>query len=371
MTSGDEPSLRWEDNRLHCQGSWNVGNAGALEAAIEQLPPAGENQVALDTAALSRLDMAGAALLHHLIDGLQQGGVEVDLSGLTEPHRRLLALVQRAQAPLPPARGEELTVLQWLGRAFLEKVEHSYTYLAFVGDLSLQLLPRLLWPLRMRWGQVVHEMRVAGVHALPIIGLLTFLMGIVIAYQGGTMLEQYGANVFVIDLVVITMLREMAPLVVAIVVAGRTGSAYTAQIGTMMVTEEIDALRTLAIKPVEILAVPKVVALVIALPLITVYADLLGVLGGVFIANLFFDVSLADFMERIPQVVDPSTFWVGIVKAPVFAFLIASIGCHQGFRVHGSAAGVGRATTASVVQSIFLVIVTDAAFSIVFNRLGL
>ena len=207
--------------------------------------------------------------------------------------------------------------------------------------------------------------------ALPIVGLLAFLTGVVLAYQSGTQLSMYGANIFIVDLVGITLLRELAPLLTAIIVAGRSGSAYTAQIGTMRVTEEIDALRTLGIAPMELLVLPKLLALIILMPLLSAFADIMGVLGGMLVAKLAFGVSVADFLERFPEAVSLTNYLIGIGKAPVFAAVIALVGCYQGFQVQGGADSVGKQVTVSVVQAIFLVIVVDALFSVLFNALGI
>jgi len=194
---------------------------------------------------------------------------------------------------------------------------------------------------------------------------------VVIAYQGSDQLQRFGANIFIADLVGLSMLRELSPLLTAIIIAGRSGSAYAAQIGTMKVTEEIDALRTIGVSPQELLVLPKLLALVIALPLLTVYADVAGVFGGMIMARSKLDVSFDVFINRLGDAVRLSSFLTGIVKAPVFAAIIALVGCFQGFQVGGSADSVGRQTTLSVVQAIFLVIVADAIFSIVFNWLKL
>jgi phospholipid/cholesterol/gamma-HCH transport system permease protein len=196
-------------------------------------------------------------------------------------------------------------------------------------------------------------------------------MGIVIAYQGAAQLARFGANIYVVDLVGLSMARELSPLITAIIVAGRSGSAYAAQIGTMKVTEEIDALRTIGVGPLELLVLPKVIALTIALPLLTVYTDVMGVLGGMVMARPQLGISFGTFIERLSYAVTLSSYLIGVGKAPVFAAIIALVGCYQGFQVTGSAESVGRRTTVSVVQSIFLVILVDALFSIVFNRLKL
>ena len=225
--------------------------------------------------------------------------------------------------------------------------------------------------IRDRWRPILFNIRSAGVDALPIVAVLSFLLGIVVAYQAADQLRQFGANIFVADLVGLSMLREFAPLITAIIIAGRSGSAYAAQIGTMAVTEEIDAMRTLAIAPLEVLVLPKVLALVIALPLLTVFADVLGVFGGMVMARAQLGVGFADFLDRFAKAVSLTSYLVGIAKAPVFAAIIAMVGCFQGLRTRGGADSVGRQTTRSVVQGIFLVIVADALFSIVFSLLDL
>jgi phospholipid/cholesterol/gamma-HCH transport system permease protein len=233
------------------------------------------------------------------------------------------------------------------------------------------LLHFVLHPSRIRWRPILHNIQLAGVQALPITGLLSFLMGIVIAYQGATQLQRFGANIFIADLVGLSMVRELSPLLTAIIVAGRSGSAYTAQIGTMKVTEEIDALRTIGVVPQELLVLPKMLALIVVLPLLTVYTDVTGVLGGMIMARSRLDVSFEAFLNRLDDAISLSSYVTGISKAPVFAMIIALVGCYRGFQVTGSAESVGRETTLSVVQSIFLVITTDALFSVVFNVLHL
>ena len=226
-------------------------------------------------------------------------------------------------------------------------------------------------PARIRWRPILFNIQRAGFEALPIVGLLSFLLGIVVAYQGADQLRQYGANIFVADLVGLSMLREFAPLITAITIAGRSGSAFAAQIGTMAVTEEIDAMRTIGIDPQELLVLPKIIALVIALPLLTVFADVLGVAGGMLMAQSQLDVGFSEFLDRMAKAVSVTSYAVGIGKAPVFAVIISVVGCFQGFRTKGGADSVGQQTTRSVVQSIFLVIVADALFSIAFSLLDL
>jgi phospholipid/cholesterol/gamma-HCH transport system permease protein len=212
-------------------------------------------------------------------------------------------------------------------------------------------------------------MEVAGVNALPIVGLLTFLIGVVLAYQSADQLRRFGAEIFTVNLLGISILRELGVLITAILVAGRSGSAFTAQIGTMKVREEVDALQTIGMDPIEVLVLPRMFALVIVLPLLAFYADIMGLLGGAIMSLVALDISMVQFLQQLKAWTTLWTFWIGIIKAPVFAFLIALVGCFQGLRVEGSAESVGRLTTQSVVQGIFLVIVADAIFSIIFSAL--
>ena len=261
--------------------------------------------------------------------------------------------------------------LQRLGASVAQGLQQGADLLQFVGEITLAAVDCLRQPRRIRWRVIFFNMQSAGVNALPIVGLLAFLLGVVVAYQGAAQLQIYGANIFVADLVGLSMLREFAPLITAIFVAGRSGSAYAAQIGTMVVTEEIDAMRTIGIEPLEQLVLPKILALVVALPLLTVFADATGVLGGMLMAQGRLGVGYAEFMERLVKAVSVTDYLVGVLKAPVFACVIVVVGCYQGFRTQGGADGVGAQTTRSVVQSIFLVIVADALFSVAFSALHL
>ena len=269
------------------------------------------------------------------------------------------------------ALNANLTLIERVGKTTVGIFNQLVEMLSFVGETAIAIAKSIMQPKRIRWRPILFNIRTAGFDALPIVGLLTFLLGVVVAYQGAAQLRQYGANIFVADLIGLSMLREFAPLITAIIIAGRSGSAYAAQIGTMAVTEEIDAMRTLGISPQEMLVLPKIIALVIALPLLTVFADMLGVFGGMLMARQQLDVGFIEFLDRFVKAVSPTTFMIGVGKAPVFAVIIAIVGCFQGFKTKGGADSVGRQTTRSVVQSIFLVIVADALFSIAFSMLDL
>jgi phospholipid/cholesterol/gamma-HCH transport system permease protein len=358
------------ERTLVCSGAWTIRRLAAIESRLTTLALA-TGSWELRTDAVQALDSAGALLLERTLRRSADRGVDISLDNLPARHRALLELVRTESERHTAAGASFLNPVERLGKATLSALEQSCSLLTFVGSSAIESVPLVLRPHRIRWRQVMIELRRAGVMALPIIGLLIFLVGVVIAYQGGIPLQRYGANIFIVELVSMTMLREMAPLLTAIIVAGRTGSSYTAEIGTMQVTEEVDALRTMGITPFEMLVLPKLIALIIAMPLLTVFADIMGLLGGMLAADSLLDVSMSTFIDRMPRRLPTSTFWVGIVKTPVFAVIIVLVGCFQGFRVHGSAERVGQATTASVVLSIFLVIVADAIFSIVFNVLNL
>lgn len=355
---------------LALSGCWTVLGTGALGRRLEALTLPARAELVVDGAGVERLDTVGVWLLQELLQRLRSQGHAVSMRGWSPRFAELLELLARHPDAPPPAPRRPST-LERAGRAALAAGDEVFALLGFVGEAAAALAASIARPARIRWRPILHNIRSAGVDALPIIGLLSFLMGVVIAYQSADQLRKYGANIFVADLVGLSMLREFAPLMTAIIVAGRSGSAYAAQIGTMSVTEEIDAMRTIGIAPFELLVLPKVLALLVALPLLTLFADVLGVFGGMVMARAQLGVGFEDFLDRFTKAVSVTAYAIGIGKAPVFAAIIAVVGCFQGFRTRGGADSVGRHTTRSVVQSIFLVIVADALFSVLFSVLGI
>jgi phospholipid/cholesterol/gamma-HCH transport system permease protein len=346
---------------------------GAIESQLDALSPSGTSAPSVGGAGIEALDTAGAWLIHKLLRRLSGTDQAFPVRELRPEFARLLDLVGQHAVPPAPTFHAATTAphLVAVGRGVAAGYEQALAMLAFIGEIAHALARSIAQPRRFRWRPILFNIRSAGFDALPIVGLLSFLLGVVVAYQGAAQLRLYGANIFVADLVGLSMLREFAPLITAIIIAGRSGSAYAAQIGTMAVTEEIDAMRTLGIVPMELLVLPKILALLIALPLLTVFADVLGVLGGMIMARAQLAVGYAEFLDRFVKTVSIDTYLVGVAKAPVFAVIIAVVGCFQGFRTHGGADSVGRQTTRSVVQSIFLVIVADALFSVAFSALDL
>ncbi|MDP3637752.1 MAG: ABC transporter permease [Azonexus sp.] len=356
-------------------GAWTTRGIDLkqLEKSIIVTPTRGP--LIIDSAQIDALDSVGAWLLQKRLYQLRADGAVIQINNLHPDFAAMLALAEQeiaeqTSAPTPFAT-EPSSGLASIGRKTQAFSEQGLALLSFVGETAVALAGSIAHPARFRWRPILYNIRLAGVDALPIVGLLSFLLGIVVAYQGAGQLRQYGANIFVVDLVSLSMLREFAPLITAIIIAGRSGSAYAAQIGTMAVTEEIDAMRTLGIAPLELLVLPKIIALFIAFPLLTVFADFLGVFGGMVMARAQLDVGFSEFLERFTKAVSITDYLIGICKAPAFALIIAVVGCFQGFRTTGGADNVGRQTTRSVVQATFLVIVADALFSVVFSAMGI
>jgi phospholipid/cholesterol/gamma-HCH transport system permease protein len=258
-----------------------------------------------------------------------------------------------------------------VGKQTLRQLNEFHAYLTFVGKLTIEALRLFSQGAKVRWSALAGVIYRNGYQALPIIALLSFMIGVVIAYQMGVQLRNYGANIYIVDFLGLAILREFGCLLTAIMIAGRTGSAFTAQLGLMKINQEIDALDTMGVTPADILLLPRVMGLFIVLPLLTVWADVFGILGGMVMADNMLSLNPNDFLHRFAQVIPLRAFLIGIGKAPVFALIIASIGCFQGMRVEGSAESVGRNTTRSVVLAIFFIILADAFFSILFSELNL
>jgi phospholipid/cholesterol/gamma-HCH transport system permease protein len=358
---------------LQAGGHWDAGNVSRLDQQLRSLAPTTDAAVILDLAQVERLDTAGAWLLYRTCKECRARGGRADYAGLTPAHEAMLEQVAANDQPAeiePPREAALWAVLRRVGLGTVDVMIEAQQQIAFLGLLLVTLAGTLRHPGRLRLVPLIYHMEKVGFNALPIIGLISFLIGVVLAYQGATQLQRFGAEIFVINLVGVSVLREIAILLTAIVVAGRSGSAFTAEIGSMVVNEEVDAMRTLGLDPMEVLVLPRVLALVITLPLLAFFADMMGLFGGMLMCWGALDISPGLFLERLQGAVSPWSFWVGMIKAPFFAFLISSVGCLEGLRVSRSAESVGQQTTRSVVTGIFLVIVVDAMFSIFFAAVG-
>ncbi len=354
-------------SRLELRGAWTIYNAALIENGIQKLQKRNNAGWVLDTSAIEELDTAGAWLIKKYFQD------ESGLERVSEKQRALLDfLPNEFDTKKPPRERAGITAFfAAIGKATLDSLEFIYSLCVFIGKVFTRLMINFTSPRRFRFPSIVRHIYEAGLQAVPIVALLAFLMSMVISYQAAVQLQKFGADIFTIDLSVISILREMGVLITSIMVAGRSGSAFAAEIGVMKLREEVDALKTIGMDPIEILVLPRLIALVIALPLLTFIADIVGMIGGGVMAHILLDIPYTQYIDRAERVATFTMFFVGMIKAPVFAFLIAIIGTYQGMNVSGSAESVGRLTTVAVVQSIFLVIMADALFSIIFSMVGI
>lgn len=322
----------------------------------------------IDLSALTALDTAGALLLC----AWQERGDT--LVGLSAEHRKLVKLIaglDRAPPDVTRRVNALRTFIIGLGRAGAATLRDLVEFVDFTGRAAASIGQLLRHPASVRMPAIAHHIMETGVKALPIVGLLAVMISIVIAYQGVAQLRPYGGQDLTINLVSVSVLREMAVLITAILVAGRSGAAFAAEIGVMQAGEEIDALKVMGLDPMQLLVAPRLIALFLTLPLLTFFADAMGLLGGAVISYTLLDVSFAQYLPRVREAIDSSDLFAGLIKAPVFAVIITVVGCMHGLKVTGSAESVGVETTRAVVKSIFLVIVLDALFSIFFEKVGI
>lgn len=358
--------LTLTNNILYCQGIWDLYHLAEINKLVKQLKIE-QASIIIDGSKLTKLDSAGALVLVQLAESHQ-----AELRNFTDSQQALLDLIAKQSVhkrdlvkPTSPH------IFHQLGEKTVATFYAGMRFLTLIGELTTTFLSNLRSPRQFRWQEIAGTLETAGYTALPIVGLLSFLIGVVLAYQMGIQLQTYGANIFIVNFLGIAILREFGPLLTAIIVAGRTGSAFTAQLGMMKINEEIDALRTMGISPIRLLILPRIIAMLLVLPLLSVWADLFGILGGMFMSQSMLDIHFTDFLKRFQEVILLKTYAIGLIKTPVFALIIASIGCYQGLQVSSSAESVGRLTTKSVVQAIFFIIVADALFSILFSWLDI
>ncbi len=357
---------------LSLTGEWSLDHLPAIRSQV-QLPHFGASEkIILDGSKLERVDTAGAMAVYHL---LQEAGVsvdQVDTVHFNPLHLNVGQLVKErldalgSYQPHPP-----LNMIQKLGKSTIQVRERIYGFIAFVGETWTEALGTLRRPHTLRFKELFVQLELVCVDAMPIIALVTFLIGVVIAYLSAIQIEQYGANIFIVDGVAIAMCRELSPIIVAIIVAGRSGSAFTAHIGTMKLNEEIDALRTFGLSPIRVLVLPRLLALMATMPLLVFIGDVIGIIGGMLIAKIHLGITGVTFIERLQSVLPIRSFYVGLIKAPVFAAFIATIGCRMGLSVENNARSLGFHTTSTVVQSLVAVIILNALFAVIFVELGI
>jgi phospholipid/cholesterol/gamma-HCH transport system permease protein len=375
-----EPSLSGSvvDGRLvlAAGGSWTAVHARQLERLIDgaQAERAGAGALSLDMREVRALDTFGAWLVERLVRDWSAGDRAAEIVGLPEHYHGLLGDLQDANREIRPARRPEnplVSALEALGRAVVEGARGLLPFLNMLGALGAVTGQMLLRPRAFRFTSFVHHLDRVGLQAVPIVLLITFLIGAIIAQQGIFHFRKFGADVYVVDLVGILVLREIGVLIVAIMVAGRSGSSYTAELGSMKMREEVDALRTMGLDPVEVLILPRILALVVALPLLTFLGSMAALYGGGLVAWIYGGMNPDIFITRLKEAISLTHFKVGMIKAPFMALVIGIVACTEGLRVKGSAESLGIQTTTSVVKSIFLVIVLDGIFAMFFASIDM
>lgn len=367
-------SIEEQPDRLivSVKNQWTFDNVLALEKATASVLPQPGQEVSFQCAGLEEIDIAGAWVLYDRTEQLSELGIKSDLTGFKAAHFKFLQNIIDAAAIREFEEPDEEPEQRSLVRRFVENIGRvSTAYFEDLGEVAGSIFDGLRRPSLMLVGETLKQVYLTGVQAIPVVMIITFLIGIVMAYQASGQLQQFGANVFVVDLVSISITREMGVLLAAVMVAGRSGSAFAAALGVMKLNEEVDAMRVLGLNPNQVLIVPRVLGLVIALPILTIFADLAGIAGGALIAVGTMGIGSVQFIERVASSTELADFYVGLIKAPFFALLIAAVSTLRGMQVNSSAEELGEKTTTAVVQSIFLIIVADAFFTVLFARLGI
>lgn len=350
---------------LALSGPWLVSTIGAVEQELTSCPDGAEK---FDLSRITEIDTAGAWLIHCAAE--KRGAA---ITGASERAQRLIAAVSGlgSEGDVSAPRAEVwVRVSERMGQMMFNARNGTYGIIGFLGALVLAVASVMRHPQRFAGKAFVRQLELVGVSALPIIGLMSFLIGIVIAQQGAVQLAQFGAETLTVNLVGRITLRELGVLMTAIMVAGRSGSAFAAQIGTMKLTEEIDAMRTIGISPMEALVIPRILACVFMMIVLGFYSMVMAILGGAFVGDLLLGIPFLTFLARIQEVVPIYDLWVGLIKAPVFGLIVALAGCYHGMQVKGNSEEVGLRTTMAVVSAIFAVIVLDAFFAVFFTNVG-
>lgn len=358
--------------RVTLVGAWTVQGVTNLVTALRDIPA--DRPVHLDMSGAGRIDTAVAWAIVTLQNRIIDAGQTCDITGTEDGTASLLTSVRAAMPQVKletPARPTLVDRIADIGEEVAGGVQFVFALIGYFGLFLARLARSVTHPREFRLTSLVHHCEDVGLKAVPIVALMSFLIGVVLAFQGSTQLRQFGAEVFVVDLIAISILRELGILLTSIIVAGRTASAFTAAIGSMKMREEIDAMRSLGLDPAMILFVPRILALVLMLPVLGLIANLMGLLGGGIMAWVDLGISPAMFLTRLVNGTDISHLIIGMIKAPVFALIIGVVGCHAGMQVKSNAESLGRMTSAAVVTAIFAVIVADAAFSIFFAQIGM
>ncbi|MBD3166070.1 MlaE family lipid ABC transporter permease subunit [bacterium] len=359
---------------LQLAGDVRIQHVEAIRRAIlEQIESLSGSTIILHLSRVDSFDASGAAMIAGFKRDLPEVDKELEIGEVNDAVRPLLDLsnFESLLEQPEPKTWRHRSALEHVGEWGIERGGDASSLLNYVGRVVLSLLWALTHPHKIRWGQVYDLMLSTGANALPIVGLISFLVGLVIAFVSAIQLRQFGANIFIADLIGLAVFREMGPLMAAIMLTARSGSAFAAEIGTMKVSEEVDALTVMGIKPLDYLVIPRLIAVMHTLPLLSLFADFFGILGGLVVASMSLDVSPQAFFMQMQGSIELWDVFSGILKSFVFGILIAAAGCYHGMNTTGGALGVGRSTTKSVVAGVFLIVVADSIFVVLFHYLGL
>jgi phospholipid/cholesterol/gamma-HCH transport system permease protein len=358
-------------------GEWRALELAQIDAALAAVDLANARRVSIGTKSLTALDLSGAWRLREFLQQARNSGAQVEFRGPTPDQLRLIdsTLTAEAAAPAKPVHEHGFAPLTELGLAEIglysvREWRDLMAALAFLGRIFATFGRAITSWKRLRPISIARHIYDTGITAMPIAALIAFLISVIIAYMSAQQLRRFGAEIFVVDLVTIGVLREMGVLLTSIIVAGRSGSAFAAELGSMKLNEEVDALYAIGVDPFEALVLPRLLGLMIALPLLTIVADIVGLMGGALLCRYLLDIPITQYLTRVNEAITPTTFWVGLMKAPVFAMLIGMAGAYRGMQVRDSSRELGRLTTVAVVQAIFLVILADALFAVLFMELG-
>jgi phospholipid/cholesterol/gamma-HCH transport system permease protein len=366
QSSGDALTLK-------LAGAWRMDNIQQVEAALAQFSAGDQRRLIVDCRNLESLDLAGAWLLHKRLDEVRAAGGKVEFQDKPPSHFAFIEEITAKELETTEVKEEPSHPLRdavaWVGRKAVDRKDQTTEALGFFGRIAVTSLRAARGFHHLRIPSVARHVYETGIQAIPIVSLIAFLISIIIAYLSAQQLQQFGAEIYTVDLVAIAVLREMGVLLTAIIVAGRSGSAFAAEIGVMRLNDEVDALQSMGVDYFEVLVLPRLIGLFIALPLLTIVADATGLLGGALLSWIKLGITFDQFIPRVQSALAPTTFWAGLIKAPVFALLIAMVGTYRGMQVRDTSRELGRLTTVAVVQSIFLVIFADAVFAIVFVEL--
>lgn len=359
-------------------GEWRALELAQIDAALAQVDLANARHVSIGTKSLTSLDLSGAWRLREFLRRARDSGAQVEFRGPQPDQLRLVDSTLKGECPVPPVREPELGIapltelgLAEIGLYSVREWRDLMAALAFLGRIFATIGRAATSLKRLRPIAITRHVYDTGITAMPITALIAFLISVIIAYMSAQQLRRFGAEIFVVDLVTIGVLREMGVLLTSIIVAGRSGSAFAAELGSMKLNQEVDALYAIGVDPFEALVLPRLLGLMIALPLLTIVADIVGLMGGALLCRYLLDIPITQYLTRVNEAIAPGTFWVGLVKAPVFAMLIGMAGAYRGMQVRDSSRELGRLTTVAVVQAIFLVILADALFAVLFMEIGI